>query len=69
MTDEQALSFTRQWLDVDTQVAQLRQKYVPMVSQVLTGRNTATFFQLDRRLSMLIELQLAAKIPIVQRQN
>ncbi|HXY30543.1 MAG TPA: hypothetical protein VEI06_07515 [Gemmatimonadaceae bacterium] len=69
MTDEQALSFTRQWLDVDTQVAQLRQKYVPMVSQALTGRNTATFFQLDRRLSMLIELQLAAKIPIVQRQN
>ena len=69
MTDEQALSFTRQWLDVDTQVAQLRQKYVPMFSQVLTGRNTATFFQLDRRLSMLIELQLAAKIPVVQRQN
>ena len=69
MTDEQALSFTRQWLDVDTQVSQLRQKYVPMVSQVLTGRNTATFLQLDRRLSMLIELQLAAKIPVVQRQN
>ena len=65
MTNEQALSFAQQWLEMDTAINQLRQKYVPAVSQVLTGRNTATFFQLDRRVSMMIDLQLASKMPLV----
>jgi len=69
MTDEQALMFLRQWLDVDIATTQLRQKYVPAVSQVLNGRSTATFFQLDRRISMMIDLQLASQIPLVQAQQ
>jgi len=69
MSDEQAASFLRQWLDADIATTQLRQKYVPEVSQVLSGRKTATFFQLDRRISMMIDLQLASKIPIVQAQE
>ena len=69
MTDEQALMFLRQWLDVDIAATQLRQKYVPAVSQVLNGRSTATFFQLDRRISMMIDLQLASQIPLVQAQQ
>jgi len=68
MTDQQALMFTRQWLDVDIETTQLRQRYVPIVSQVLNGRSTATFFQLDRRISMMIDLQLASQIPVVQAQ-
>ena len=35
LTGEQSLSFIRQWLDADIAIAQLRQKYVPIVSQVL----------------------------------
>jgi hypothetical protein len=69
MTDEQASSFLRQWLDVDIAIAQLRQKYVPEVAQVLNGRKTTTFFQLDRRISMMIDLQLSSKVPIVQVQE
>jgi hypothetical protein len=69
MTDEQASSFLRQWLDVDIAIANLRQKYVPEVAQVLNGRKTATFFQLDRRISMMIDLQLSSKLPIVQAQD
>ena len=65
MTDEQALSFADKWIEMDTLISQLRHKYVPIVSQVLTGRNTATFFQLDRRISMMIDLQLASKMPVV----
>ncbi len=66
LTDEHALSLTRNLLTVDQQVAELRQKYVPIVSAVLPGKKTALFFQLDRRLVMLIDLQLAAAIPMVQ---
>jgi hypothetical protein len=66
LTDDKALSLTRQILGVDQSVAQLRQKYVPIVSKVISGKKTALFFQLDRRLTALIDLQLAAAIPMVQ---
>ena len=60
LTDEKALALTRQLLGVDQQVAQLRMKYVPIVSKVVSGKKTALFFQMDRRLLMLIDLQLAS---------
>jgi len=42
---------------------------VPIVNKVLPGTKTATFFQMDRRISALIDLQLAAQIPFAQEQN
>src|SRR5215469_1766150 len=68
LTNDQALSFVRRWLDADIEIAQLRQKYVPVVSKVLDGRKSATFFQLDRRIAMMIELQLSSQMPLVQAQ-
>lgn len=67
LTDEHALALTRNLLSVDAQVAQLRLKYVPIVNGALPGKKTALFFQLDRRLVMLIDLQLAASVPMVQQ--
>ena len=69
MTNEQSLLFSRQWLDMDIQTAQLRQKYVPIVSKVLDGKKTATFFQLDRRIAMMIDLQVSSQMPLVQEQT
>jgi hypothetical protein len=68
LTNEQSLSFVRRWLDADIEIAQLRQKYVPIVSKVLDGKKSATFFQLDRRIAMMIELQLSSRMPLVQSQ-
>ena len=48
----------------EVQAQALRLKYVPVVSQVLPGRKAATFFQLDRRLNMIIDLQLFSQIPL-----
>ena len=66
MTDQQASGYITRWLNVDMQVSQLRAKYAPIVGQVLPGKTAATFFQLDRRLQMMIDLQLASQIPLVQ---
>jgi hypothetical protein len=66
LTDDQAVTLTRQVLEVDGSVAQLRQKYIPLFRKVISGKKTATFFQLDRRLVMLIDLQLASQIPLVE---
>jgi len=69
LTDQQSLSFIQQWLDLDIQIAQLRQKYVPIVTKILEGKKTATFFQLDRRIAMMIELQVSSQMPLVQQQG
>ena len=66
LTDAKALELLKQIVGVDQSVAQLRQKYVPIFAKVVSGKKTALFFQLDRRLVMLIDLQLAAAIPMVQ---
>ena len=41
-------------------------KYVPLFGKVISGKKTALFFQLDRRLVMLIDVQLASQIPMVE---
>jgi len=69
MTEEQADSLVRRWLDTDIEAAQLRQKYVPIVRKVLPARKAATFFQLDRRISMMIDVQLTSQLPLVQSQD
>jgi hypothetical protein len=69
LTDEQALSLIKRSLALDEQVAQLRSKYLPIVNQVLPGIKAATFFQIDRRINTLIDLQLGEQIPLVQEQQ
>lgn len=69
LTDDQADSLIRRWLDTDLAAAQLRQKYVAILHNVLPGTKVATFIQLDRRISMMIDLQLTSQLPLVQSQN
>jgi len=64
MTDEDAMIYVRHWLEADGEAQALRLKYVPVVSQVLPGKKAATFFQLDRRLNMIVDLQLFSQIPL-----
>jgi len=69
LTDDQADNLIRRWLDTDISAAQLRQKYVPIMRKVLPGKKAATFFQLDRRISMMIDVQLTSQLPLVQSQD
>jgi hypothetical protein len=69
VTDDQALSMLKRSMDVDAQVNQLRQRYVPIFNKVVPGKTTASFFQLDRRIQAMIDLQLSSQIPLVQEQQ
>jgi hypothetical protein len=66
MTDQDAVIYVRNWLEADGKAQALRVKYVPLVNQVLPGKKAATFFQLDRRLNMIIDLQLFSQIPLAK---
>jgi hypothetical protein len=65
-SEEQADSFIKRWLSFDQDNTQLRLKYIPEFEKVISHKKTAMFFQVDRRVSMMIELQLAAQVPLVK---
>jgi hypothetical protein len=66
LTEEQTDGLSKQWLAVDESVLQLRLKYIPIFRKVLSAKTTAMFFQLDRRVQMMIDLQLASSLPLIE---
>ena len=65
LTDAQANTFLKRWAEVQVQQAQTRQKYVPLVEKVIPARKAALFFQVDRRLYALLDMQVAAQLPLI----
>ena len=65
-TDAEAQDSVQQWVGIDQSVAALRQKYIPIFGKVLSAKNEALFYQLDRRVQLMIDLQLMALIPMVE---
>jgi hypothetical protein len=64
MNGEQAESYIRKRAAVEESIMQLRLKYIPVFRNVLSGRQTALFFQIDWRLGLIIDLQLA-QMPLI----
>lgn len=59
MSGDEAESYIRRRATTDDDIMQLRLKYVPEFRKVLSGRQTALFFQIEWRLDLLTNLQLA----------
>jgi hypothetical protein len=56
-------------LEVDAAAQALRLKYVPVVNQILPGKKAASFFQLERRLCLMVDLQLYSQIPLAHEKE
>ena len=69
MTDQDALIYVRRSMEVDANAQALRLKYVPVVTQVLPGKKVATFFQLERKLCLMVDLQLFSQIPLAHEKE
>ncbi|MGB7730826.1 MAG: hypothetical protein WBL50_22555 [Candidatus Acidiferrum sp.] len=68
-TDEQALDYLKRAEEISESVIQLRQRYVPVMNQVLPGIKTAAFFQLERRIEMLLDVEVASLLPPLRSQG
>ena len=64
MSGDQSESYLRRRAAVEEEVMQVRLKYLPEFRKVLTGRETALFYQIDWRLDLMINLQLA-QAPVI----
>lgn len=69
LSDEEADRLVRLWQAADVSADELRQKYVPIMRKVLPAKKTATFFQLERQISMTIEMHLTSRLPLMQNQE
>jgi hypothetical protein len=65
MTDAQANDYIKREAANEQKVIALRMKYVPMFEKVISPKKTALFCQIDRRVDLMIQLQLASTIPMV----
>ena len=65
LTDDEAASMLKRWADIQVELSKTRQKYIPLVEKVISPRKAAYFFQIDRRLFALMDLQTASKLPLI----
>jgi hypothetical protein len=65
MSDEQAQNYIKRSAAIDEQLLALRMKYVPAFEKVIPSKKIALWYQIDRRIDLLINLHLSALIPIV----
>ena len=66
MTGEQAENYIRKRAEVEQSIMQLRLKYMPAFRKVLSGRETALFYQLDWRLGLAIDVELV-QVPLINQ--
>jgi hypothetical protein len=66
MDDAMARSFIDRALKFDSDSLQLRKSYVAKFEMAIGPKQTAKFYQVDNRLSLLVSVQLAALLPIIK---
>jgi len=64
MTDDQAKNYIQRQAAIERSLLELKVKYIPIFGKVLTGKETALFFQIEWRLSLLTDLELAQMSPV-----
>lgn len=69
ITDAEAIAMISKWADLQVKVSQTRQRYIPLVEKVISGRKAALFFQIDRRLYALMDLQTSMAIPLLVQEK
>jgi hypothetical protein len=65
LDDAKADNMTQRLLNLEAKVVNLRQQYWPKFVKALGAKRAAKFFQVDNRLSLLVNLQLVSVIPLV----
>ncbi len=65
LDDATALALVNAHLDNDARMNALRQKWLAEFEKVLGGKLAARAMQIDRRLSLLTQLQFISKIPLI----
>lgn len=65
LTDSQAIHHVEVSAAVDAELISLRAKWLPQFQKLLPPKKVVQFYQVDRRLDLLMNIQISSLIPIV----
>ena len=65
LTDDAANSLTQRMLQVEDDAQSLRKAYFPKFATALGAKRAAKFYQVDNRLTMILNVQLASGVPLI----
>jgi Spy/CpxP family protein refolding chaperone len=63
LTDAEAKAMADQMLDCESRLAELKKKYYKKFNKVLPALTVTKFFQLDRRIDLMMDMQVEASLP------
>ena len=69
MNDEAAASLMKRMSTLEKENIKLRDTYAKKVAKVLPTTVAARWVQIERRVNMLVELQLANEVPLMPKSN
>jgi hypothetical protein len=65
LTDAEAKSMAEKSFALESSRTELKKKYFKEFTKVLPALTVAKFFQLEHRLDLLVNLQLASELPLL----
>jgi type II secretory pathway component GspD/PulD (secretin) len=65
MGDAKASSLTKQFFQTEDEAQALRQKYFLRFEKALGAKRAAKFYQVDNRLTLMVNTQLASEVPLI----
>ena len=65
MDDAKAHDLSQSMFAIDDDLQGLRKRYYPRFEKALGAKRAAKFYQVDNRLSLIVNLQLSSEIPLI----
>lgn len=65
MNDLSSKDLAERTLDIEEKIISLRRDYWPKFEKALGAKRAARFYQVDNRLTLMIDVQLASQIPLI----
>ena len=66
LSDKKALRLLSEFLSMERARLKVKRQYVPKFKKVLPPKKVVRFFQVDNKLDSLINIEMAAEIPLVR---
>jgi len=65
MNDDKAKDMVQRMINIEDKTLNLREDYWPKFMKALGAKRAARFYQVDNRLTLMVNIQLASEIPLV----
>jgi hypothetical protein len=66
LDDAKGNDLAKEMFSINSRTIKLREDYWPKFEKALGGKRAAKFYQVDNRLSLIINLELSSEIPLLK---